>query len=151
MGPYFPIGQKSIHVGVPSPWPYWTWWWIPVASLRQMVHQNLFPPVEWRGMTNLRNDNNQNPDRPQATQLREGTFCRTPHAGRCMKSFASTEDTPPRSDSKGRYPKVCKYPNRKTADMFWPDDDYMEVCSWWSFCEIWKEHCSNTIIYVYSI
>jgi hypothetical protein len=49
----------------------------------------------------------------------------------------------PKSDSKGRYPKICEYPNRKTDDIFWRDDaDQTELCSWWYFCEIWKEHCS---------
>jgi hypothetical protein len=50
----------------------------------------------------------------------------------------------PKSEIKGRYPKVCEYPNRKTDDMFWRDyADHTEVCSWWYFREIWDEHFSN--------
>jgi hypothetical protein len=57
------------------------------------------------------------------------------------EKFCFDRGWPPKSDSKGRYPKVCEYPNRKTDHMFWRDDaDQTEVCS---FREIWKEHCSN--------
>jgi hypothetical protein len=49
-----------------------------------------------------------------------------------------------KSDNKGRYPKVVDYKRRKVDDMFWQEDmESFEVCSWWSFRNIWKEHCSN--------
>jgi hypothetical protein len=78
-----------------------------------------------------------------AVDLPSNTSCREMY-----EKFCFDRGWAPKSDSKGRYPKVCEYPNRKTDDMFWRDDaDQMEVCSWWSFCEIWKEHCSNIQIH----
>jgi hypothetical protein len=74
-----------------------------------------------------------------AVDLPLNTLCREMY-----EKFYFGRGCPPKSDSKGRYLKVCEYPNRKTDDMFWRDyADQMEVCSWWSFREIWKEHCSN--------
>jgi hypothetical protein len=50
----------------------------------------------------------------------------------------------PKSDYKGRYPKVSEYPKRNNDDMFWESDvEVLDVCSWWSFRELWKEHCPN--------
>jgi hypothetical protein len=46
-----------------------------------------------------------------------------------------------KSDNKGRYPKVVDYKQRKVEDK--ADMESFEVCSWWSFRNIWKEHCSN--------
>jgi hypothetical protein len=50
----------------------------------------------------------------------------------------------PKSDNMGRYPRLCDYPRRKTDDIFWEDDVEMsDVCSWWSFRQIWKECCPH--------
>jgi hypothetical protein len=47
-------------------------------------------------------------------------------------------------DNKGRYPNVVDYKRRKVDDMFWQADmESFEFCYWWSFRNIWKEHCSN--------
>jgi hypothetical protein len=49
-----------------------------------------------------------------------------------------------KSNNKGRYPNVVDYTQRKVDEMLW--QGYMEsfeVCSWCSFRNIWKEHCSN--------
>jgi hypothetical protein len=49
-----------------------------------------------------------------------------------------------KSDNKGRYPKVVDYKRRKLDDIFWQAyTESFEVCSWWSFRNIWKEHCYN--------
>jgi hypothetical protein len=49
-----------------------------------------------------------------------------------------------KSDNMGRYPKVKDYVSRQEDDMFWPSDAVpVEVCSWFSFTDIWKTHCSN--------
>jgi hypothetical protein len=53
-----------------------------------------------------------------------------------------------KSDNKGRYSNVVNYKRLKVDDMFW--QAYMEsfeVCSWWYFRNIWKEHCSNIRIF----
>jgi hypothetical protein len=48
-----------------------------------------------------------------------------------------------KSDNKGRYPKVVDYVRRKVDAMLWKEDmASFDVCSWWSFRNIWKEHCS---------
>jgi hypothetical protein len=47
----------------------------------------------------------------------------------------------PTSDNMGRYPRLCDYLRRKTDDIFCEDDvETSDVCSWWSFRQIWKEH-----------
>jgi hypothetical protein len=52
-----------------------------------------------------------------------------------------------KSDNKGRYPKVVDYKRRKAGNIFWQaDKESFEVCYWWSFRNIWKEHCSNSRI-----
>jgi hypothetical protein len=49
-----------------------------------------------------------------------------------------------KSHNKGRYPKVVGYKRRKVDNMVWQADmESFEVCYWWSFRNIWKEHCSN--------
>jgi hypothetical protein len=49
-----------------------------------------------------------------------------------------------KSYTRGRYRKVVEYKRCKVGDMFWQADmESFEVCSWWSFRNIWKEHCSN--------
>jgi hypothetical protein len=49
-----------------------------------------------------------------------------------------------KSDNMGRYPKVKDYASRQEDDMFWPSGTlHVEVCSWLSFTDIWKTHCSN--------
>jgi hypothetical protein len=49
-----------------------------------------------------------------------------------------------KSDNMGRYPKVKDYASRQEDDMFWPSGAVpVEVCSWFSFTDIWKTHCSN--------
>jgi hypothetical protein len=48
------------------------------------------------------------------------------------------------SDNKCRYPKLKDYTNRMADDMFWPSDaETSEVCSWFSFRKLWKEHCGH--------
>jgi hypothetical protein len=48
----------------------------------------------------------------------------------------------PKSDNKGRYPKVSEYPKLKNDDMLWETGvEVLGVCSWWSFRELWKKHC----------
>jgi hypothetical protein len=67
-----------------------------------------------------------------AVDLTSNTSCREMY-----EKFCFDRGWPPKSDSKGRFPKVCEYPNRKTDGIFWrDDDDQMEVCYWWSFREI---------------
>jgi hypothetical protein len=47
-------------------------------------------------------------------------------------------------ENKGRYPKVSEYPRRKTDYTFWETDvKVLDVCTQWSFRELWKEHCPN--------
>jgi hypothetical protein len=49
-----------------------------------------------------------------------------------------------KADNKGRYPNGVDYMQRKVDDMFWQADmESFEVCSWWLFRHIWKEHCSK--------
>jgi hypothetical protein len=49
-----------------------------------------------------------------------------------------------KSDNNGRYPRLNDYTNRMADDMFWPADaETSEVCSWFSFRKLWKEHCGN--------
>jgi hypothetical protein len=61
-----------------------------------------------------------------AVDLPTNTSCREMY-----EKFCFDRGWAPKSDSNGRYPKVCEYPNRKTNAMFWRDDaDQTEVCSW---------------------
>jgi hypothetical protein len=47
----------------------------------------------------------------------------------------------------GRYRKVKGYVSCQEDDMFWPGGAVpIEVCSWFSFCEILKTYCSNIFI-----
>jgi hypothetical protein len=52
-----------------------------------------------------------------------------------------------KSDNNGRYPKLKDYKNQMADGMFWPADaadaETSEVCSWFSFRKLWKEHCGN--------
>jgi hypothetical protein len=42
------------------------------------------------------------------------------------------------------YPKVKDCVSHQEDDMFWPSGTVpVEVCSWFSFTDIWKTHCSN--------
>jgi hypothetical protein len=44
----------------------------------------------------------------------------------------------------GCYPKVKDYVSHQEDYMFWPSGAVpVEVCSWFSFTDIWKTHCSN--------
>jgi hypothetical protein len=84
-------------------------------------------------------DHNLRDEENGAVELPSNTSCREMY-----EKFCFGRGCPPTSDNKGRYPKICEYPNRNTDDMFWRDGaDQTEVCSWWSFREIRKEHCSN--------
>jgi hypothetical protein len=49
-----------------------------------------------------------------------------------------------KSDNMGRYPKVKDYGSRQEDDMSWSSGAVpVEVCSWFSFTDIGKTHCSN--------
>jgi hypothetical protein len=48
----------------------------------------------------------------------------------------------------GRYLKVKDYVSRQEDDMCWPSGAVsVEVCSWFSFTNIWKTHCYNIRIH----
>jgi hypothetical protein len=49
-----------------------------------------------------------------------------------------------KSDNMGRYLKVKNSVSHQEDDIFWPSGAVpIEVCSWFSFTDIWKTHCSN--------
>jgi hypothetical protein len=54
----------------------------------------------------------------------------------------------PKSDSKGRYPKLGEYNKHINDEFLWePDIGTQEVCSWWAFRKLWQERCSHIKIW----
>jgi hypothetical protein len=46
------------------------------------------------------------------------------------------------SDNKGRYPPLAEYKKRKVDDLLWEANvETTEIVAWWTFRQIWKEHC----------
>jgi hypothetical protein len=83
------------------------------------------------------------------TELRDEEICAVEHPSNTTKRemyelYCFNRGWTVKSDNKGRYPSVVDYTRRKVDDMFWQADMVsFEVCSWCSFRNIWKEHCSN--------
>jgi hypothetical protein len=46
------------------------------------------------------------------------------------------------SDARGAY----KYEERNNEEVFWEDCETLEHCSWWKFCEVWKEKMPHLCI-----
>jgi hypothetical protein len=62
-----------------------------------------------------------------AVDLPSNTSCRDMYENYCFDRGWT-----PKSDNKGRYPKVSEYPNLKNDDMLWETDvEVLDVCSCW--------------------
>jgi hypothetical protein len=60
------------------------------------------------------------------------------------KKYCFERGWAPKSNSKGRYPKLGEYNKRSNYEFFWqPYIGTQEVFSWWAFRKLWHEHCSH--------